>query len=152
VVRFFTLKGLNPEIFTPNFHQCMTPTHLFCRQAINGTTVSLNGEWSYSIICDLDNFCKMILPRLLVRWFQNIILLCTRALYALQACKSYMLPYPTRHHAFKKFLFTLGSTLTRPHSLDCTRSAAIEKPNEWHFIRNCSKFWKMMNGTTLVIL
>jgi hypothetical protein len=118
--RFFTLKGLNPEDIHAGLYESMGPMYSFCEHSINGTSVSLNKERSFSMICDLSDPSRMISPKSFALCFRNVLLLyatdfvTTSELRRLRACI-----YCTTFCCYK-VQFTLDSAHSRQRSKDRT--------------------------------
>jgi hypothetical protein len=107
MVRFFTLKDLNPGDSHAEFVSVYGPMHSFCKHSINGTSASLKGERSFSMIRDLGDPYRMISSKSFALCFNNVLLLHARDfvpildLRRLRACTYYMT------FAVKKVQFTL---------------------------------------------
>jgi hypothetical protein len=78
VVCFFTLKDLNPGDSHAELVSVYGPMHSFSEHSINGTNISLKGERSFSMICDLDDPYGVISPKLFTLCFSNVFLLYVR--------------------------------------------------------------------------
>jgi hypothetical protein len=74
VVRFFIFNGINPGDIHAEFVSDYGPMHSFCEHSINGTSASLKGERSFSMIRDLGDSYRMISPRSFALRFTNVLL------------------------------------------------------------------------------